>query len=91
MEQLSQLFDLEEDDVIQVSAKSGFGVEELFPAIIDRIPPPDAEPKGDFRALLFDSWFDDYRGVISLIRVRQLRFVFACGCRGGTITPLERV
>lgn len=55
--------------MLMCSAKSGLGVEEILPAIIERIPPPPAQPEGQFHALLFDSWYDEYRGVVALVEV----------------------
>jgi len=52
-----------------VSAKLGTGVEELFPAIIERIPSPPSNSDAPLRMLLFDSWYDQYRGVICLMAI----------------------
>ncbi|MDJ0791731.1 MAG: translation elongation factor 4 [Acidimicrobiia bacterium] len=57
------------DEAIRVSAKSGEGIDELLHAIVDRLPAPDGDPDGELRALVFDSYYDTYRGVVSLIRV----------------------
>ena len=56
-------------DIISVSAKTGQIVEKILTAVVDRIPFPKTEPKNKFRALIFDSIFDDYRGVITYVRV----------------------
>lgn len=69
--QLKTLFDIEEADVLKVSAKLGTGVDKIPDAIIERIPPPDAFRDRPFRALIFDSWYDKYRGAISLIYVKE--------------------
>src|SRR3712207_578564 len=60
---------LGEERVIRVSAKTGEGVEELLEAIVRQIPPPEGDARGPARALIFDSEFDQYRGVIAYIRV----------------------
>ena len=60
---------LGEDEVIQVSAKSGDGVEELLEALVARVPPPEGDASAPARALIFDSEFDQYRGVVAYIRV----------------------
>ncbi|MBL91895.1 MAG: elongation factor 4 [Myxococcales bacterium] len=54
-----------------VSAKTGVGIEELLQAIVDYIPPPEDASSDPLRALIFDSWFDAYRGVIMLVRVKE--------------------
>src|SRR5918999_1214347 len=60
---------LGEEEVIQVSAKSGTGVEELLEALVQRVPPPEGDAGAPARALIFDSEFDQYRGVVAYIRV----------------------
>jgi GTP-binding protein LepA len=57
------------DSVRRISAKTGQGVEEILDELIERIPPPDGDPDGSPRALIFDSEFDQYRGVVAYIRV----------------------
>jgi GTP-binding protein LepA len=56
-------------DVIRISAKTGEGVGEVLDTIVDRIPPPDGEPDAPGRALIFDSEFDQYRGVVAYVRM----------------------
>lgn len=69
--EMSQLFDIDPLSVLRISAKLGIGIEDLFKAIIERVPPPNAIRGGDFRALLFDSLYDRFRGVLNLICVRN--------------------
>ena len=52
-----------------VSAKTGQGIEDLLNLLVDKIPPPKGNPDGDVEALIIDSWFDAYLGVVSLIKV----------------------
>ena len=68
-EQIEQVIGLPADDALLVSAKSGLGVHEVLETIVHRIPPPKGSPDAPLRALIFDSWFDPYRGVIILTRV----------------------
>jgi GTP-binding protein LepA len=61
------------DDAIPISAKTGVGVTDVLEAIVKKIPPPKGEPENQLQALIFDSWFDPYRGVIVLARIFQGR------------------
>jgi len=70
-EMIEQTVGLDTKDAMLVSAKSGHGVPELLEAIVHRLPPPKGEPDNPLQALIFDSWFDPYRGVIVLARVFQ--------------------
>ncbi|MBT4855989.1 elongation factor 4 [bacterium] len=69
--QLENLFDFPEDDIILASAKSGIGIQEILDNIVDNIPAPEANPDEPLKALLFDSWYDDYRGVVCLVAIKD--------------------
>ncbi len=70
-EMIEQTVGLDTKDAMLVSAKSGAGVPELLEAIVKRLPPPKGDPSNALQALIFDSWFDPYRGVIVLTRLFQ--------------------
>ncbi len=68
-EMVEQTVGLDGNDAIPVSAKTGQGVPDILEAIVHRLPPPKGDPGAPLQALIFDSWFDAYRGVIVLARV----------------------
>ena len=68
-EEIEQTLAIERGEVLSVSGKTGQGVPELFRAIVNRVPPPAGKPNAPLRALIFDSKFDDYQGVITYVRV----------------------
>ncbi len=68
-EQIEEVIGIDATDAILCSAKQGVGIHEILEAIVKRIPPPAGEADKPMRALIFDSWFDPYRGVIVLVRV----------------------
>ena len=72
-EQIEHAIGLDAQDALLASAKSGKGVEEVLEAIVQRIPSPVGSAEAPLRALLFDSWFDPYRGAIVLVRVKEGR------------------
>jgi GTP-binding protein LepA len=70
-EMIENTVGLDATDALPISAKTGSGVPDVLEAIVKRIPPPKGEPENQLQALIFDSWFDPYRGVIVLTRVMQ--------------------
>jgi GTP-binding protein LepA len=70
-EAIEKAVGLDATDAIPVSAKTGQGVADVLEAIVHRLPPPTGDPEAPLQALIFDSWFDSYRGVIVLVRVMQ--------------------
>jgi len=78
--QIEEIIGLEAKDAVHVSAKTGLGVPALLEQLVTRIPAPKGDPKAPLQALIIDSWFDNYVGVISLIRVMN-----------GVIRPKDKI
>ena len=68
-QQIEHTLALDASEALLISAKQGLGVEEVLEAIVTRIPPPPGTPEAPLQALIFDSWFDSYRGVVVLARI----------------------
>jgi GTP-binding protein LepA len=67
--EIEDIIGIPAQDAIKVSAKTGEGVIDILEAVIERIPPPGGNPDGPLKALIIDSWFDNYVGVVMLVRV----------------------
>src|SRR5260370_31849866 len=67
--QITDIIGLDGDHAILASAKVGTGVAEILEAIVHRLPPPAGDPDAPLKALIFDSWYDPYRGVVILAKV----------------------
>jgi GTP-binding protein LepA len=72
-EQIENVLAIPADDALLISAKSGIGVEEVLEAIVQRVPAPKGNAENPLQALIFDSWFDPYRGAVVLVCVKQGR------------------
>ena len=67
--EIEDIIGLDAHDAIRVSAKSGLGIEDILEALVARIPPPQGNTEAPLQALIIDSWFDSYLGVVSLVRI----------------------
>ena len=74
-EQIETVIGIDASHAILASAKQGIGIDEILEAIVHRVPPPQGNPDGPLRCLVFDSWFDQYRGVVILVHVVDGRLV----------------
>ena len=72
-EQIENVLAIPADDALMISAKSGIGVEDVLEAIVRRVPQPKGDAENPLQALIFDSWFDSYRGAVVLVCVKQGR------------------
>src|SRR5689334_7692358 len=71
MQEIEDVIGIEALDAVRVSAKTGEGVDDVLEAVIHRIPAPEGDPEAPLKALIIDSWFDNYVGVIMLVRLVQ--------------------
>lgn len=69
--EIEEIIGIDATDAVPVSAKSGMGVEDALEAIVKKIPPPEGDREAPLQALIIDSWFDNYLGVVSLVRVKH--------------------
>jgi GTP-binding protein LepA len=93
-EEIERVLGIAAEDILRISAKTGEGVPALLDAIVERIPPPVGDADAPLQALIFDSYFDNYRGVISSLRVMQGRL--STGARlkfmqAGAVHPADEV
>jgi GTP-binding protein LepA len=67
--EIEEIIGIPADDAVHASAKTGLGVQDILEAVIQRVPPPKGDPAAPLKALIIDSWFDNYVGVVMLVRV----------------------
>lgn len=70
-QEIEDIVGIEAVDAVQCSAKTGIGIEEVLERIVRQIPPPQGDDEVPLQALIIDSWFDNYQGVVSLVRIKQ--------------------
>src|SRR5512134_2962276 len=80
IEEIEDIVGIPAQDAIRASAKTGEGIDDILEAVIARIPPPSGDPEAPLQALVIDAWFDNYVGVVMLVRVVQ-----------GTVKPRDRI
>ena len=78
--EIEDVIGIDATDAIMTSAKTGQGIDDVLEAVIARIPPPKGDPEAPLKALIIDSWFDNYVGVVMLVRVMN-----------GTLKPKEKI
>ncbi|ALU42531.1 MULTISPECIES: translation elongation factor 4 [Pseudoalteromonas] len=70
-EEIEEIVGIEALEAVQCSAKTGIGIDEVLEMIVRDVPPPEGEPEQPLQALIIDSWFDSYQGVVSLVRIKH--------------------
>ena len=78
--EIEEIIGIPADDAVRASAKTGEGIDDILEAVIARIPPPKGDPAAPLKALIIDSWFDNYVGVVMLVRVVD-----------GVLAPKDRI
>ncbi len=71
VDEIEEMIGLDASEAVRTSAKTGIGIEDVLEAVVEMVPPPEGDKDDTLRALVFDSWFDPYRGVINLVRVKD--------------------
>ncbi|HLY27249.1 MAG TPA: translation elongation factor 4, partial [Aggregatilineales bacterium] len=92
-QELEDLLGIAKEDMVRVSAKTGLNVEAVLEAVVERVPPPKGDPNAPLQALIFDSHYDSYKGVIAYLRVMSGRVTSKDMLRlmatGIEVTPIE--
>ena len=78
--EIEDVIGIDSSDAVLASAKTGLGVEDILESIIAKIPPPEGDPEAPLQALIIDSWFDNYVGVVMLVRIQN-----------GTLKPKDKI
>ncbi|MGB8930226.1 MAG: translation elongation factor 4 [Anaeromyxobacteraceae bacterium] len=78
--EIEEVIGLDASEAVPCSAKEGIGIEEILEQIVKKVPPPSGDPEGPLKAIIFDSWYDTYRGVVMLVRVFE-----------GTLRPKQKI
>ena len=78
--EIEDIIGIDASDAVPASAKEGIGIEEILEQVVKKVPPPGGDPEGPLKAIVFDSWYDTYRGVVMLVRVFE-----------GTLRPRQRI
>ena len=79
-EEIAEVIGVDATDAVLCSAKTGLGIDDILEAVIAKVPPPKGDPSAPLKALIIDSWFDNYVGVVMLVRVFE-----------GTLKPKEKI
>ncbi len=79
-QEIEEVIGLDAKDAVPTSAKEGIGIEEILEQVVKKVPPPAGDPEAPLKALIFDSWYDTYRGVVMLVRVFE-----------GTLRPGQQI
>ncbi len=79
-EEIEEVIGLDATDAVEASAKTGMGIDEILERIVERVPAPKGDPEAPLQALIIDSWYDSYVGVVMLVRVVN-----------GTIKPKDKI
>jgi len=79
-QEIEEVIGLDASEAVPTSAKEGVGIEEILEQVVKKVPPPSGDPEGPLKAIIFDSWYDSYRGVVMLVRVFE-----------GTLRPGQQI
>ncbi|HVI74774.1 MAG TPA: translation elongation factor 4, partial [Anaeromyxobacteraceae bacterium] len=78
--EIEEVIGLDAKDAVPTSAKEGIGIEEILEQVVKKVPPPEGDPQAPLKAIIFDSWYDSYRGVVMLVRIFE-----------GTLAPKQKI